>query len=81
MNEARLTPLSGVVAVIRMAAGFFAAGSTPSDDAPVSKIVAFYTTHDAAQVASGVLLSLGALLFLAFCAALVSALWRSSGRT
>ena len=75
---ARLTPLSGVGAVILIAAGFAAAGSTPSDDAPVSEIVAFYTAHDAAQVASGVLLSLGALFFLVFCAALVSALWRSS---
>lgn len=64
--------------MILIAAGFFAAGSTPSDDAPVSQIVAFYTAHDAAQVASGVLLSLGALFFLVFCAALASALWRSS---
>ena len=44
----------------------------------MSQIVAFYTAHDAAQVASGVLLSLGALFFLVFCAALASALWRSS---
>src|SRR4249920_1709245 len=76
MNATRWIPLSGALAVILIAAGFVAAGSTPSEDAAVSKLVAFYTTHDTGQVASGVLLSLGALLFLIFCAAFVSALRR-----
>ena len=78
MNGERLIPLTGVVAVLLIAAGLGAAGSTPSDDASVSEIAAFYTAHDTAQVASGVLLSLGALFFLVFCAALVSALWRTA---
>ena len=77
MNVTRWIPLSGVAAVILIAAGFAAAGSTPSEDAPVSKLVAFYTTHDTGQVASGVLLSVGALLFLIFCAAFVSAVRRT----
>jgi hypothetical protein len=77
MNGARLIPLSGVAAVVLISAGFIAAGSTPSDDAPMSEIVAFYTAHDGAQVASGVLLGLGALFFLLFCAALMNALWES----
>ncbi len=74
MNASRWIPLSGAAAVLLLVAGFGAAGSTPSEDAPVSKLVAFYTTHDTGQEASGVLLSLGALLFLIFCAAFVSAL-------
>jgi hypothetical protein len=77
MNATRWIPLSGAAAVILLGAGFGAAGSTPSEDASVSKIVAFYTAHDTGQVASGVLLSLGALLFLIFCAAFVSALRRA----
>jgi hypothetical protein len=43
MNVSRWIPLSGVAAVILIGAGFGAAGSTPSEDAPVSKIVAFYS--------------------------------------
>ena len=43
----------------------------------MSKLVAFYTTHDTGQVASGAPLSLGALFFLIFCAALLSALRRA----
>jgi hypothetical protein len=39
--------------------------------------VAFYAAHDTGQVVSGVLLSLGALFFLIFCAASVSALRRT----
>ena len=77
MNVTRWIPLSGAGAVILIAAGAAAAGSTPSEDAPVSELVAFYTTHDTGQVASGVLLSVGALLFLIFCAAFVSVIRRS----
>ena len=77
MNVTRWIPLSGAGAVILIAAGAVAAGSTPSEDAPVSKLVSFYTTHDTGQVASGVLLGLGALLFLIFSAAFVSALRRT----
>lgn len=77
MSRVRVSPLSGVAAVVLIAAGFGAAGSTPTDDATMSEIVAFYTAHDGAQVASGVLLSLGALFFLLFLAALLSALWHS----
>jgi hypothetical protein len=77
MNATRWIPLSGTVAVILIAAGAVAAGSTPREDAPVNELVAFYAAHDTGQVVSGVLLSLGALFFLIFCAALVSALPRT----
>ena len=78
MNAARWIPLSGVAAVILIVAGAAAAGSTPREDAPVSDLVAFYTAHDTGQVASGVLLSLGALLFLIFSAEFVSVLRRAA---
>ena len=48
MNVTRWIPLSGA-AVILIGAGFGAAGSTPSEDAPVSKFVAFYSAHDTGQ--------------------------------
>ena len=53
MNATRWIPLSGIVAVILIAAGAVAAGSTPSEHAPVGKLVAFYTSHDTGQVVSG----------------------------
>jgi hypothetical protein len=77
VNATRWIPLSGTLAVILIAAGAVAAGSTPSEDAPVDELVAFYAAHDTGQVVSGVLLSLGALFFLVFCAAFVSALRRT----
>jgi len=73
----RYVPLSGVAAVILFVAGEGAAGNTPKPDAPVARLVSFYTAHDTGQVASGVLLSLGALLFLIFSAAVVDALRRA----
>lgn len=71
MNVKRMLPLSGVGSVVLIIAGFAAAGSTPREDASVDKLVSFYGDHDTGQIASGVLLSLGALLFLMFAAAVV----------
>jgi len=73
----RYVPLSGVAAVILFVAGEGAAGNTPKLDASISSLVSFYSTHDDGQVASGVLLSLGALFFLIFSAAVVDALRRA----
>jgi hypothetical protein len=66
MSPKRLAPLSGIGAVVVILVGFAAAGNTPREDAPVTKLVSFYTQHDTGQVVSGVALSLGALLFLIF---------------
>jgi len=64
----RYAPLSGVAAVILILAGFAAAGNAPKGTSSVAKVVAFYSKHSSAQTTSGVLLSLGALLFLVFSA-------------
>ena len=64
----RLAPLSGVVAVVLILAGFAASGNAPKGTSSVAKVVAFYSKHGSAQTTSGVLLSLGALLFLVFSA-------------
>ena len=46
MRATRLVPLSGVEAVTLIVAGSGAAGKTPKPDAPVGKLVSFYTAHD-----------------------------------
>ena len=68
MDAKRLLPLSGVVAVVLIVAGFVAAGNAPKGTSSVAKVVAFYSKHSSAQTTSGVLLSLGSLLFLVFSA-------------
>jgi len=68
VDAKRLLPLSGVVAIVLIFAGFIVAGNTPKGTTSAAKVVAFYGEHTAAQTTSGVLLSLGALLFLVFAA-------------
>lgn len=77
-NSARVAPLTGAAAVVVIAAGFAAAGNVPAPDAPTGRLVSFYAAHDTGQLASGALLSLGALLFLAF-AAIVFRTLRTAG--
>jgi hypothetical protein len=74
-----LVPLTGALAVVVIAAGFAAAGNTPAPDAPVGRLVPFYAAHGSGQLASGALLSLGALVFLVFVAVVFSTL-RGTGR-
>ncbi len=68
MDAKRFAPLSGVFAVVLILFGFVAAGNAPKGTSSVAKVVAFYGKHSSAQTTSGVLLSLGALLFLIFAA-------------
>lgn len=79
LDVLRLAPLLGVASVVVIAAGFAAAGNTPAPDAPTGDLIAFYTTHTTGQLASGALLSLGALLFLAFASQLGAALRPAGG--
>jgi len=64
----RFAPVSGVAAVALILAGFAAAGNAPKGTSSVAKVVAYFSKHSSAQTTSGVLLSLGALLFLVFSA-------------
>lgn len=68
MDLKRLVPLTGVAAVVMIFAGLAVAGSTPGGTSSVSKVVTYYVDHTRSQKTSGVLLSLGALLFLVFAA-------------
>jgi hypothetical protein len=70
----RLVPLAGILSVVLVFASFPAAGNSPALDASVGRLVAFYGAHSRGQIVSGVLMSLGALFFLVFAAALASSL-------
>jgi len=80
MSIQRLTPLSGAAAVALVIAGFAASGSAPGDTASVATVADYYESHKGAQTASGILLSLAALLFLVFAATVVARL-REAGAT
>ena len=60
MGVWRFAPLSGVVAVVLILAGFAVAGNAPKGTSSVAKVAAYFTKHGSAQTTSGVLLSLGA---------------------
>ncbi len=76
-THADVAALAGAAAVVAITAGFGAAGDTPAPDAPVGRLVSFYAAHGTGQLASGALLSLGALLFLVFVAVVFSAFRRA----
>jgi hypothetical protein len=71
MDSRWLGPGCGVGAVLLIFGSFLAAGSQPGPDAPIDEVTAFYTEHDAGQLAAASLMSLGALLFLIFASIIV----------
>ena len=77
-RPSRLLPACGVASVVLLAASLAVAGTAPAADAAPTDVVAFYTHHGGMQQASGVLMSVGALLFLAFSVGLATA---GPGRT
>lgn len=74
MGIRRLTPLSGVAAVVLVVAGFAATGSAPGDTTSVARVTEYYADNTGAQSTSGILLGFAALFFLVFAASLVARL-------
>jgi hypothetical protein len=68
----RITSLCGVAAVVLIFVGLGAGGSPPNGKASAARVVTYYGRHATAQTVSGVLTSLGAVLFLVFAAAFVA---------
>ncbi len=62
-----------------IAGGLALAGNTPAPDAPTARLVSFYNAHSNGQLASGAVLSVGALLFLVFTATVVDVFRRAGG--
>jgi hypothetical protein len=71
MDSRWLGPACGVGSVLLIFGSFLAAGSQPEPGAPTDELTAFYTEHDAGQLAAASLMSLGALLFLIFASIIV----------
>jgi hypothetical protein len=65
-----LAPLSGVLFVILVLAGFIVSGSTPEPDDSAAKVVSFYSDHDTQQLIVSLLVALGAIPLLFFAATL-----------
>ena len=53
MGAKRLVPLSGVLAVVLIVAGFAAAGSTPNGKASVAKIITYYGSTPLPRLSRG----------------------------
>jgi hypothetical protein len=79
MNAKQLVPLSGIVAVAAIVAGFMITGETPDTDASVNEVVSFYTKHDTDAQFSGALLALGSLMFLIFSSTVAGVLRKAQG--
>lgn len=66
MRILHVAPLAGIVAVVLIVVGFIVGGDTPSTDATVQDVKAYYSDHDARQAAAGYLVALGALFLVIF---------------
>jgi hypothetical protein len=75
----RLLPLLGILAIVLVAIGIVVVGNTPDTDDPISKIVSFYTKHDSDLSASGGLLVVAAIAFLAWSVQLRNVLFLGEG--
>jgi hypothetical protein len=81
MSAKQLVPLSGVVAVVLMIAGFVLGGETPEADDSLKEVVSYYSEHDTdLQIASG-LLGLAGFFFLVFSTTVAGALRRAQGES
>jgi hypothetical protein len=66
MTAERLAPLTGILAVGLIVAGFVVPGDPPELDAPLQEVVSWYQSHDSDVGTGGGLLALGGLFFLIF---------------
>jgi len=78
---ARYAPLTGVLFVVMVAAGFLISGDTPDADAPGSEVVDFYKDGMGKQVVATLLVTLGAVALVWFASSLRSILRTAEGGT
>jgi hypothetical protein len=76
----RLAPITGLVAVVLIAAAFIVGGEPPDVDAPAGEIVSYYEGNDTETGIGSTLLALGAAFFVFFTTLLVGALRRPDDR-
>src|SRR3954464_6594973 len=71
MQKRDLAPLTGALSVVLVLVAFFAiGGSTPDGDASARKVVSFYNDNETKEIIAAVVLSLGAVVLLAFASVL-----------
>ena len=75
MSAPRLLPLSGILAVVLIVLAFVLGGGTPDTNASAAKVMSFYSTHDARQIAASFALATSVPFLVLFAAGLASALW------
>jgi hypothetical protein len=78
---ARYAPLTGVLFVVLVAAGFLLSGDTPGANAPGSEVIDFYKDSMGKQVVATLLVTLGAVALLWFASSLRSILRTAEGGT
>jgi hypothetical protein len=70
MRGSALLPLTGVLFVVLIVAGFLIGGETPDADAPVREVVEYWTDHEDENMIGSVIEALGAVSLLFFAATL-----------
>ena len=70
MRGSALLPLTGVLFVVIIVAGFLVGGETPDADAPVREVVKYWTDHESANMIGSVLETFAAVSLLFFAATL-----------
>jgi len=78
---ARYAPLTGVLFVVMVTAGFLVSGDTPDADAPGSEVVDFYNDGMGKQIVATLLVTLGAVALVWFASTLRSILRNAEGGT
>jgi hypothetical protein len=79
MSAKQLLPLSGVVAVLLIVAGFIVGGETPQTDDSLREVVSYYSDNEDEVAIASALLGLGAFFFLLFSAGVASLVRRAQG--
>ncbi len=77
----RLAPLSGIVFVALIIAGFAVFGTPPKADEPIDKITTFFTVHRSRMLLGWSMVGLAVVFFFWFLGSLRSALARAEGGT
>jgi hypothetical protein len=75
MTTQKLLPLSGIVAVLLIVVASVLGGNTPDTNASAAKVMSFYSTHDARQIAVSFALATSVPFLVFFAVALAAALW------
>jgi hypothetical protein len=75
MATQKLLPLSEIITILIVTLAAVIGGSTPDPDASAARVMSFYSTHDAREIASALALATSVPFLVFFAVALATALW------